>query len=405
VIDSGPQGEIDYSNINFQWSGNDDRSPKSELTYSYYLENYHDDYTPFGSETSKVFAGLPEGSYTFYVQAQDREGNIDPSPAKQAFTITTPYDIVVRPGLLAEGEKIFLLRIPLPAYKLAIRYRAMPIIEEPKITCWIGDHIPFWIAESDGETYICRAKVEYKVLAKPATPEGVYDLTHKYRLTEGGRGRELGVIEFKIRVKVSKEATAQAPETEETAQAPPSGKQLLYEDDYNDPSSGWIVESTEDHEVYYENGEYHGLVKRSQWAGWSCNRNAGIFTDFIYEFDARLIGGAEGSDYGSVFRYRDDDSFYCFLVGDGYYSVWAVLNGKWTELQYWTKSAFIKKGNSTNHLKVVCKGPQIQTYVNGHHLTTVTDGSFADGYVGGIIQTGESDAHVAFDNTRVYSLD
>ena len=75
------------------------------------------------------------------------------------------------------------------------------------------------------------------------------------------------------------------------------------------------------------------------------------------------------------------------------------------DLQGKTKSDSVNQGNSTNHLKVVCRGTQIEVYVNGHHLTTVTDDSLAGGYVGVFVHTAGANAHVAFDNIKVCSLD
>ena len=81
----------------------------------------------------------------------------------------------------------------------------------------------------------------------------------------------------------------------------------------------------------------------------------------------------------------------------------------WTELQGKTESASIKEGHDRNHLKLVATGPKIEVYANGHHLTTVTDDSFAEGYVGVIVDMPKAGAHVAFDNIldniKVYSLD
>ena len=77
----------------------------------------------------------------------------------------------------------------------------------------------------------------------------------------------------------------------------------------------------------------------------------------------------------------------------------------WTELQGWTASAYIKEGYDKNHLKVVVTGPRIEVYANGHHLTTVTDDSFAEGYVGVIVDTDKAGADAVFDNISVYSLD
>ncbi|MBA7617235.1 hypothetical protein ES703_24547 [subsurface metagenome] len=185
----------------------------------------------------------------------------------------------------------------------------------------------------------------------------------------------------------------------------PSPK-LMYEDDFSDPDSGWLRESYEDREYDYEAGEYHILVKEFDWSAWAWNRNVGRLTDFTLEIDARLVSGPNESSYGVIFRLKDGDNFYRFLVsGDGYYLVGMLLDDEWIELQSKTKSAFIKEGNSTNHLKVVCQDSQIEVYVNGHHLTTVTDNSFAEGYVGVTVDTIEPTSHVAFDNIRIYRLD
>ena len=51
------------------------------------------------------------------------------------------------------------------------------------------------------------------------------------------------------------------------------------------------------------------------------------------------------------------------------------------------------------------KGTEIVVYINGHHLTTITDNTFAEGYVGVFVSASESDSQIAFDNFRVYSLD
>ena len=187
---------------------------------------------------------------------------------------------------------------------------------------------------------------------------------------------------------------------------PPPPPQLLYEDDFSNPHTGWISESTEEVESDYEDSEYHILVKERDWWYFVWNQRAGQFTDFTLEIDARLISGPTVSSCGLVFRIAEDgNTCYRFLVSaDGYYAVGILLNDTWIDLQPWTKSAVINQVNSTNHLKVVCQGSQIEVYVNGQHLTSITDNSFAEGYVGVIVDTTEPTSHVAFDNIRVYRL-
>lgn len=89
IITSAPSETIDYNKVTFEWTGSDDTTPTTDLTYSCYLESYDTDYSPFTSNTAKTYTELPDGSYTFYVKSQDAAGNIDPTPATSQFTIAT----------------------------------------------------------------------------------------------------------------------------------------------------------------------------------------------------------------------------------------------------------------------------------------------------------------------------
>ncbi len=192
----------------------------------------------------------------------------------------------------------------------------------------------------------------------------------------------------------------------EAAQMPVAGSKLIYMDDFSDPNSGWLQISTEELESSYKDGEYHILAKKSNWATWRWNRNAGRVTDFILEIDARLVSGPKDSSYGLIFRVQNNDNFYRFIVDEnGHYLIGTRSNGEWTKLLSSTKSEYINKGNSTNRLKIVCQGSQIQAYVNGYHLSTIVDDLFTDGWIGCTVVTHEPNTHVAFDNIKVFELD
>ncbi|RLE41413.1 hypothetical protein DRJ19_05910, partial [Candidatus Woesearchaeota archaeon] len=88
TITSGPSGTINYSDVKFIWTGTDDNTPTSELAYSYKLDGYDSDWSPWTSATSKEYKDLPNGEYTFRVKAKDEAGNVDPTPAEQSFKVT-----------------------------------------------------------------------------------------------------------------------------------------------------------------------------------------------------------------------------------------------------------------------------------------------------------------------------
>jgi TRAP-type C4-dicarboxylate transport system substrate-binding protein/tRNA A-37 threonylcarbamoyl transferase component Bud32 len=183
-----------------------------------------------------------------------------------------------------------------------------------------------------------------------------------------------------------------------------AGGDMFYEDDFSDPESGWARAINESGEWSYQDGEYHMTGKKYEWWVWDDNPNAGRFTDFEMEVDARLIDGPEESGYGLLFRFNDNSNYYLFAVfGNGQYAIRGYRDKMWFRIKD-DKSGFIDPHGKTNHLKVVCKGSQIEAYVNGYLLATVKDATFADGFVGLTTYGHEPGTHVAFDNIRVREL-
>ena len=88
-ITSGPSGTISQTTVTFQWTGSDDVTPTDQLQYSYKLEPLETTWSSWTTATSETYSGLSAGDYTFYVQARDAAGNVDPTPASRSFTVST----------------------------------------------------------------------------------------------------------------------------------------------------------------------------------------------------------------------------------------------------------------------------------------------------------------------------
>jgi hypothetical protein len=194
--------------------------------------------------------------------------------------------------------------------------------------------------------------------------------------------------------------------TEGSNPALPATGKLLFKDDFNTSNSGWSRQTTEELQRDYSNGEYYIKLNKFNLMYWVWNTDAGVFNDFILNMDARLVSGVSSNFYGSIFRYRDDDNFYCFMVRcDGNFYIGKRFNGEATDLKDWTKASSIKKGTETNRLKIVCQGSQIALCVNDQYLVTVKDSSFSNGHVGIIAGAPQSPTvHVAFDNLQIFSI-
>jgi hypothetical protein len=176
-------------------------------------------------------------------------------------------------------------------------------------------------------------------------------------------------------------------------------------DDFSDLASGWKQVSNDRFECNYINGEFSLTEKRRNWADLVINRNTARFSDMVLDVDARHSGGSINTRYGLVFRAQDIDNYYRFLVtGKGEYLLQRV-NGMFSQqLVQLTRSEFISSTNVVNHLRVICKGPQISLECNGHPLTTVTDKSLAAGWIGLAIYAVEPPGTAVFDNLKVNSV-
>jgi hypothetical protein len=175
---------------------------------------------------------------------------------------------------------------------------------------------------------------------------------------------------------------------------------LDLEDDFSDKSGGWTEYSDDEIRKWYENGKYHILVKKPNWASWS---DQGNYPDFMLQVDAAQVSGPYG-EYGLVFRAVANDNFYHFKVSAyGNWGLWKMVDGKWEEIVGWTSSSAIKKGRGINVLKVIATASEISLCVNDVHLKTVTDSTFSAGKVGMMASTFEKpNAHVRFDNLKVW---
>jgi hypothetical protein len=171
-------------------------------------------------------------------------------------------------------------------------------------------------------------------------------------------------------------------------------------DDFSDPGSGWSQEDTVEYLRGYADGEYRVLVKEpNMGAGAVCPRFR--CTNCSLEVDARYATGNYYA-YGLTFGVTDDEeSSYFFLVyEEGYYAIWKMIGGQFEAIIDYTASEYIRRGQSTNRLRVVRVGQEIRTFINGHHIITVPDntimGSLRVGLVAGASDLPNVD--VRFDN-------
>jgi hypothetical protein len=180
----------------------------------------------------------------------------------------------------------------------------------------------------------------------------------------------------------------------------------LFQDDFDNPRSGWGAEQRERFERGYERGEYFIQLYEPNWFAWA--HPGKQFDDVSVEVDVYLNSGSHDSHFGVFCRHVDLDNFYYFAISaDGYYAIFRRVDGGVLEVltgdgSGMTYSPAIRTDRQTNRVLAVCQADELALHVNGELLEMVIDDTYTSGDVGIGAGTGaQGDVRVQFDNFLV----
>jgi hypothetical protein len=157
--------------------------------------------------------------------------------------------------------------------------------------------------------------------------------------------------------------------------------EVLYEEEFEDNTSGWDRISNESGIMDYDGGGYRMLVQQPGYNLWATpERN---FGDVRVEADVSLLSGPQENRTGLICRYQNGDYYFFIISNDGYYAVGKFIGGQAlllgeTSMQ---PSEFIQK-DAVNHLRADCIGDTLTFYINYNEVVSVQDDDFANGDVG-----------------------
>ena len=177
--------------------------------------------------------------------------------------------------------------------------------------------------------------------------------------------------------------------------------EVLFQDNFSNPSSGWDSLENETGITNYTEGGYRILVLSPDTEMWS---NPGLnFTDVYIDVDATRLGGPMDNDFGVICRYQDIENFYYMVVtSDGYYGILKVKDGEPTLLGRDQMGTTEQSLAGRNHLRASCVGNQLILQVNGELLDTQQDSEYTSGDVGLIAGTySEAGVDILFQNFTV----
>jgi len=162
---------------------------------------------------------------------------------------------------------------------------------------------------------------------------------------------------------------------------------LLFEDNFSNPNSGWEVSSQGGLKDYY-NGTYHIQISETNI------------------FDTAFTGPANMAEIGVICRMQNSQDFYFMTIrSDGAFAVFKMYQGNefFIGMEGYQFNDAIRTGLSTNHIQAECRGENLSLIVNNEHLITVQDSSYQVGDVGVLAGAyDEPGVNVYFDNFRVF---
>ena len=202
------------------------------------------------------------------------------------------------------------------------------------------------------------------------------------------------------------EAAATTPTT-----APVVDKNVLYQDEFTNPASGWPEEKFDNYFVgYHEPEYYHVEISSANYKTTVFEPTKQIFEDATIQakvFTVSKKTAATGDfNYGVAFR-RAGDQYYAFTISPRT-KKWYVLKSSPSALTVLAEGteASIHDLDAADVLRVDAQGSDFSFYINDHSVGQVTDKDYVKGEVGLYVQTSDAtNVHIHFDSISVRKLD
>jgi len=208
-------------------------------------------------------------------------------------------------------------------------------------------------------------------------------------------------------------SVASAPPVTEIAEASPtaasvSDPNVLYQDDFTNPGTGWTVDQFDNYFVGYHEPEYYHIEVTSP------NYKAPIivepqkrsFEDGTIELQVFTNSGKTAPEgdfrYGLVFR-RSGDQYYAFTISQRT-KKWYFLKSSPTGLEVLKEGTegSIHDLDVDDLLRVDAQGSNFFFHVNDHLIDEVNDSAYASGEVGFYVESFDSPStHIHFNKLTI----
>ena len=179
---------------------------------------------------------------------------------------------------------------------------------------------------------------------------------------------------------------------------------LLFQDTFDDPASGWDTTASLAGAIVYQEGLLAVISQREGDLMWSqLHRN---FTDTLIVVDAVQVSDPDhrNNTHGVACRVQPDGvSAYTVLVsGAGAYAIVRTSGDQGETLVDWTPSEAIRAVGEANRIAVTCAGNTIGLSINGKEEALVVDDAYESGEIALFANSfDDNPVEIHFDNLQV----
>lgn len=168
---------------------------------------------------------------------------------------------------------------------------------------------------------------------------------------------------------------------------------ILFQDNFSNPASGWERVNLGNHVADYVENGYRIYIDKSYprhltWIGDS-------YTNISIDVDAKQVAGPDDGLYGVICRAKAGKGSYAFeIASNGSYAIDKYITERVGEsiprLSRGQAAPNLVKPFEFNHITVTCSNAKLALSVNGQSIAQVDDPDFVSGGVGLVVSVGPS---------------
>ena len=207
-------------------------------------------------------------------------------------------------------------------------------------------------------------------------------------------------------------ASSEEPVIDQTTPSTPTlepviDKNVLYQEEFTNLSSGWAEEAFDNYFIGYHGPEfYHVQVLSPNYKTLVSTPDKAKYGDVTVDLEVFTESAAEGDfRYGLVFR-RSGDQYYAFTISPST-KTWYLLKSSTNALEVLKEGTnkSIQGLEASDVLRVDAKGSTFFLHINDQLVDQVNDPDYVDGEVGLFVQSFESlGAHIHFDTLTIWDF-